>query len=91
MVNKENKLNMSLKKKNFFGKAGIKVTKSIICDLICIVFFLSLNIVPLISSDCPSQSRDVILVTMGTSSASAGQCAENVTATFAEAVIATQG
>lgn len=61
------------------------MTRSIICDLILILFFfffVSLNIVPLIGSDCPSQSRDAILVAIGTSSASAGRCADNVAATF---------
>lgn len=65
-----------------FGKAWIKVTRSIICDLILSLFFLSLNIVPLIGSDCPSQSRDAILVAMETSSASAGRRADNVAAPF---------
>lgn len=55
---------------DIFGKVGIKVTRSIICDLILILFLFS---VPLIGSDCPSQSRDAILVAMETSSASAGQ------------------
>lgn len=52
-----------------------------ICDLIC-VFFLSPNIVPLIGSDCPSQSRDAIPVAIETLSASAERCADNVAATF---------
>lgn len=45
-------------------------------------FFLSLSIVPLIGSDCPSQSRDAIMVAMETSSASAGQPLHNVAAMF---------
>lgn len=53
-----------------------------IWSLSCFFFFLSLNIVPLIGSDCPSQSRDAILVAIETSSASAGQCADNVAAMF---------
>lgn len=57
------------------------MTRSMICDLIC-VFFPSLNIVPLIGSDCPSQSRDAIPVAIETSSASAERCADNVAATF---------
>lgn len=57
------------------------MTRSIICDLI-LFFFLSLNIVPLIGSDCPSQSRDAILVVIETTSASAGQACRNVAATF---------
>lgn len=91
MVNKENKLNMTLKEIFFWQSRDKSDKKHNLRSDLYSFFFLSLNIVPLISSDCPSQSRDVILVTMGTSSASAGQCAENVTATFAEAVIATQG
>lgn len=52
-------------------------------DLYLVFFFPpSLNIVPLIGSDCPSQSRDAILVAIETSSASAGQCTDNVAATF---------
>lgn len=44
--------------------------------------FFCLNIVPLIGSDCPSQSRDAIPVAIETSSASAERCADNVAATF---------
>lgn len=65
-------------KHTFFGKAGIKVTT--ICDLI-LTFFFS-NTVPLIGADCPSQSRDAILVAVEISSASAGPRAHNVAATF---------
>lgn len=43
---------------------------------------MSLSIVPLIGSDCPSQSRDAVLVAIETSSASAGQRVDNVAATF---------
>lgn len=84
MVNEEKQANIK-KHTDIFGKAGIKVTRSInlwFDPYLVFFFFLSLSIVPLIGSDCPSQSRDAILVAIETSSASAGQRVDNVAAMF---------
>ena len=94
MINKGKQANIKHTRRDIFGKAGIKVTRSVICDLILILFsffFSSLNIVPLIGSDCPSQSRDAVLVAIESSSASAGQCADNVAAALDEQEQTTRG
>lgn len=85
MVNEEKQANIKNKNthRHFWQSRNKsdKKHKFVIWSLSCF-FFLSLSIVPLIGSDCPSQSRDAILVAIETSSASAGQRGDNVAAMF---------
>ena len=75
------------KRHTVFGKAGRKVTRSTIW-FDPFFSFLSTS-ASLIGSDCPSQSRDAMAVTMEPSSASARRRADNVSTVFSKPLLTT--